>query len=150
MTRLAPGHLKLFPKFHEEDVRETGRATMGVRGISLQAGDEVISMDVIRRKEDFLLCISQLGFGKVTKLEQFPVQKRGGSGVFAARLNDKTGNLVAARVLDHPDRELLIMSEQGQAVRVPTKELPERNRQTSGVTMMRIKGDDQVAAIAIV
>ncbi|MBL8014829.1 MAG: DNA gyrase subunit A [Candidatus Doudnabacteria bacterium] len=136
--------------FHEEDVRETGRATMGVRGISLRKEDEVISMDVIRKTEDFLLCISEFGFGKVTKLEQFPIQKRGGSGVFAARLNDKTGNLVAARVLDHPDRELLIMSEHGQAVRVPTQELPERNRQTSGVTMMKVKDGDRVAAITVI
>lgn len=136
--------------FHEEDVRETGRATMGVRGISLHNEDEVIAMDVIRRLEDFLLTISTKGFGKVTKLEQFPIQKRGGSGVFAARVNDKTGPLAAARVLDHPERELLIMSADGQAVRVPTKELPERNRQTSGVTMMRVKGEDEVAAIAII
>lgn len=136
--------------FHETDVRETGRATMGVKGINLQKDDVVISMDVIRRTEDFLLTISVQGLGKITKLEQFPIQKRGGSGVFAARINSKTGDLVAARVLDHPDRELLIMSAQGQAVRVPTKELPERNRQTSGVTMMKVKPGDYVAAITIV
>ncbi|MCA9378797.1 DNA gyrase subunit A, partial [Candidatus Dojkabacteria bacterium] len=136
--------------FHEEDVRETGRATMGVRGVKIKEDDEVISMDVLRRKEDFLLTLSENGFGKVTKLEQFPVQKRGGSGVFAARVNDKTGDLVVARVLDHPDRELLMMSAGGQAVRVPTNQLPERNRQTSGVRMMKVKSDDRVAAAAII
>jgi DNA gyrase subunit A len=136
--------------FHEEDVRETGRATRGVKGINLHESDEVISMDVIRNTEYFLLTISKKGFGKITKLNQFATQKRGGSGVFAARVNDKTGQLAAARVLDHPDLDLLIMSANGQAVRVPTKELPQRNRQTSGVKMMRIKSDDYVAAVAIV
>ncbi len=136
--------------FHEEDVRETGRATMGVRGIKLNADDVVIAMDVLRRKEDFLLTLGSKGFGKVTTLDQFPLQKRGGTGVFAARVNDKTGDLAAARVLDHPDRDLLIMSADGQAVRVPTKELPQRNRQTAGVRMMRLKESDTIAAIAIV
>lgn len=136
--------------FHESDVRETGRATMGVRGINLQSGDEVISMDIVRLQEDFLLTISKHGFGKVTKLDQYPIQKRGGSGVFAARVNPKTGDLAAARILDHPERELLIMSAKGQAVRVATNELPEHNRQTAGVTMMKVKDDDFISAIAVI
>jgi DNA gyrase subunit A len=136
--------------FHESDVRETGRATMGVRGINLKQHDAVIAMDVLRNTEDFLLTISENGYGKVTKLDQYPVQKRGGTGVFAARVNSKTGNLVAARVLDHPALELLIMSAHGQAVRVPTQELPEHNRQTAGVRMMKLKDADRVAAIAVI
>lgn len=136
--------------FQEEEVRETGRASRGVRGIKLTADDQVIAMDILRRKEDFLLTISKLGFGKVTKLEQFGEQHRGGSGIFAARINSKTGILAAARVMDHPDVDILIMSVHGQAVRVPTKELPERNRQTAGVRMMRLKDGDEVAAIAVV
>jgi DNA gyrase subunit A len=136
--------------FHESEVRETGRASRGVRGINLGKADQVISMDVIRNKELFLLTLSELGFGKVTKLEQFGEQHRGGSGIFAARVNDKTGDLVAARVLDHPHLDLLIMSAQGNAVRVPTDQLPERNRQTAGVKMMKIKDNDSVAAIAII
>lgn len=138
-------------RFHEEDVRETGRDTMGVRGIKMKNDkDQVISADVIRRNEDFLLTVSENGFGKITKLEQFPLQNRGGQGVFAARVNEKTGQIASSRVLDHPDLELLIMSKHGQAVRIPTKDLPERNRQTSGVRLMRIKGGDSVAAIAII
>lgn len=136
--------------FVEDEVRETGRASRGVRGINLNKADKVIAMDVIRKKEEFLLTISKLGFGKVTTLDQFGEQHRGGSGIYAARVNDKTGVLVAARVLDHPQLDLLIMSIHGQAVRVPTNELPERNRQTSGVKMMRLKEGDEVAAIAII
>ncbi len=137
--------------FHEKDVRPTGRATMGVRGINFKVKeDEVISMDVIRKKEDWMLTIAENGFGKISKLSQFPVQKRGGGGVFASRINGKTGTLVAARIIDHPDLELLIVSQNGQVVRIPTKQLPERNRQTSGVTLMKLNKGDKVAAIAVI
>ncbi|MBN1915558.1 DNA gyrase subunit A [Candidatus Dojkabacteria bacterium] len=137
--------------FHEKDVRPTGRATMGVKGINMKTkGDEVIAMDVIRKKEDFMLTISENGFGKITKLEQFPLQRRGGGGVFAARTNDKTGTLASARILDHPDLELLIVSQHGQVVRIPTVQLPERSRQTAGVILMKLNKGDKVAAIAII
>ncbi len=107
-------------------------------------------MDIIRRKEDLMFTISEHGFGKSTKLQQFTLQKRGGSGIFAAKVNNKTGKLVIARVLDHPNKELLIISSKGQAVRIPTNDLPERNRQTSGVTLMRVKDGDKVAAVTII
>ncbi len=137
--------------FHEKDVRPTGRATMGVRGIKMKDdNDFVISMDVIRITEDFMLTVSENGYGKMTKLEQYSIQKRGGQGIYAARINEKTGKLVAARILDHPDMELLIMSQKGQAVKIPTKELPQRNRQTAGVRLMNISNGDKVAAIAII
>lgn len=138
-------------RFHESDIRPTGRATMGVRGIKFKfKNDEVIAMDVVRHKETVLLTLSERGFGKTTLLEQYPTQNRGGQGVFTAKLNAKTGNLVAARIIDHPRKELLIMSKHGQAVKIPTEELPERNRQTSGVKMIRLRADDTVAAIAII
>lgn len=136
--------------FNEKDVRETGRSSQGVRGIKLKETDEVISMDVIRNKEEFMLTISENGFGKVTQLDQFTLQNRGGSGIFAAKVNSKTGKLVVARILDHPDKELLILSSKGLAVRIPTKELPSRNRQTSGVTLMRMKDGDKVTAATII
>jgi DNA gyrase subunit A len=137
-------------RFNEADVRETGRASMGVRGIKLKENDFVISADVVRKKENLLLTISEKGFGKVTIIEQFGIQNRGGQGIFAAKVTGKTGELVSARLIDHPSMELLIMSAQGQAVRIKTDDLPERNRQTSGVRLIRLRGDDRVAAIAIV
>jgi len=136
--------------FKESDVRETGRTSQGVRGIKLKPTDEVISMDVVRKKEEFMLTISENGFGKITELSQFTIQNRGGSGIFAAKVNKKTGNLIVARILDHPHKELLILSSKGQAVRIPTDELPTRNRQTSGVTLMKMKTDDKVTAATII
>ncbi len=138
-------------RFHEKDVRPTGRDTMGVRGILFKfKGDNVISMDVVRKQEDIMLTISKNGFGKVSKLSQFPVQKRGGQGVFAARINQKTGFLTTARIFDHPGLDLLIMSKFGKALRIPTNDLPERSRQTSGVRLMSLEKGDEVSAIAIV
>lgn len=137
--------------FHEKDVRPTGRSTMGVRGIKMKdKEDKVIAMDVIRMTEDFMLTVSDHGYGKITKLDQYSLQGRGGQGIYAARINDKTGKLSAARILDHPEMELLIMAESGQAVRIATKELPTRNRQTAGVRLMDVGKKDKVAAIAIV
>ena len=138
-------------RFHEKDVRQTGRDTMGVRGILFKFKDDyVIAMDVIRNKEDLILTISKNGYGKVSKLNQFPVQRRGGQGVFAARINKKTGHLTTARIFDHPDLDLLIISKSGKALRIPTNNLPERNRQTAGVRLMSLEKGDEVSAIAIV
>lgn len=139
--------------FKEKDVTPTGRSSMGVIGIRFAKGledDEVISMDVVRNTENMLLTITQSGFGKVTKLTEFATQNRGGSGVFAHEINKKTGNLVAARVMDHPEIDLLIMSEKGQTIRLKVSELPERNRQTQGVHLIKLNDDDKVSAIAFV
>ncbi|BCX13851.1 MAG: DNA gyrase subunit A [Candidatus Dojkabacteria bacterium] len=136
--------------FRETDVRETGRTARGVRGIRLKKDDEVISMDIVRKNEDFMLTVSEKGFGKLTTLNNYTIQNRGGSGIFAAKINNKTGKLVVARILDHPHKELLILSAKGQAVRIATDDLPIQGRQTSGVRLMRVKDDDVVATVAIV
>ncbi len=138
-------------RFHEKDVRDTGRATMGVRGIKFKdKEDDVISMDIVRRNEDYMLTISYNGFGKITHIKDYPLQRRGGQGVYTFRISKKTGKLSSARVIDQPDAELLIMSKNGQAVKIPTKELPRRNRQTSGAKLMNLKKEDKIAAITII
>lgn len=137
--------------FNEKDVRPTGRATRGVRGILFKdKNDIVISMDVTRRNEDAVLTVSENGFGKMSDMKTYPIQNRGGQGVFAARVNKKTGSLIAARIIDHPNAELLIISQHGNTVRIPISDLPRRNRQTAGVTLIRMSKGDQVAAVAIV
>jgi len=138
-------------RFHENDIRPTGRATMGVTGIKFKDKDDVvIVMDVVRNTEDFVLTVSENGFGKISPLSEYPTQKRGGKGVFTARINQKTGTLASARVLDHPDLELLIISQAGQTVRIVTNNLPRRNRQTAGVKLMKLRQEDIVTAIAII
>lgn len=138
-------------KFNEKDVRPTGRASIGVRGIKFRdKTDEVIGMDIVRTDEDMLLTISSNGYGKTTKLSGFPIQGRGGQGVFAFQMRTKTGHLVTARTIDHPNKDLLIISESGTVIRIPTGKIPLLSRQTSGVKLMDIGKGDSVAAIAFV
>lgn len=137
-------------RFKESDVRPTGRNTRGVRGIKFKdKDDEIIGMDVIRDDEEQLFTLSEQGYGKMTKLEEYPTQGRGGSGVFTFKVREKTGKLTIARTMDHPDREIVVMSEGGMAMRSGIDAIPVQSRQTSGVKVMNVKKDDKVAAMAI-
>ncbi len=137
-------------RFHEKDVRPTGRATRGVTGIRFKADqDELISMDIVRKEENLLLTISEKGYGKMTKLKEYPLQGRAGQGVFTFRVNDKTGPLMIARLLDHPDRELVIISRHGQVIRSEIKQIAQLGRHTSGVRTMKLNDGDTVAAMAL-
>ncbi len=138
-------------RFHENDVRDTGRNTQGVRGIKFKSKeDEVISMDIVRKDEDMLMTISENGYGKMTALKEYPVQGRGGQGVYTFRVAKKTGDLVMARLLDHPDREIVIISKKGQVIRSEITGIAKLGRQTSGVRVMRLNKGDRVAAMALI
>lgn len=138
-------------RFKEEDVRPTGRNSRGVRGIKFKfENDEVISMDAIRDDEHKLFILSEQGFGKMTKLDQYPTQGRGGSGVFTFRVKDKTGKVVAARTMDNPDKEIVVVSKDGVVIRSATTDIPTLGRQTSGVRIMKLKDTDNVATFALV
>lgn len=137
-------------KFNEKDVRELGRATRGVRGMKFKDDtDRLVSMNAIRSDEDQLFTLSEKGYGKMTKLNDYPVQGRGGSGVFTFKVREKTGSVAVARVMDHPDKEIVVISEHGQVIRSDVKSIPTLGRQTSGVKVMRVNEGDQVAAMAI-
>jgi DNA gyrase subunit A len=146
---LASQHGKCI-RFKESDVRPTGRATMGVRGIKVKPEDELISMDVITNNESFVLTISQKGSGKMTKLDQYAVQGRGGQGVFTFKVTPKTGRLVVTRVVTNLEVEIVVISEGGQVIKTPLKNIPVLvQRQTSGVKIMNIKDGDSVTALAL-
>lgn len=137
-------------RFHEEDVRPTGRATRGVTGIRFKSADDaIVSMNAIRDDENQLFTLSTKGYGKMTKLNDYPLQGRGGSGVYTFRVTGKTGRVAVARVMDHPDREIVIISENGVVIRSSISSIPTLGRQTSGVKVMSLKGEDTVAAMAI-
>jgi DNA gyrase subunit A len=147
-------------RFPEANVRAMGRATSGMRGIKLEANDEVIGMDVFKAKEAKpsdkrrkffrdILTLSEKGIGKRTAIHLFPVQKRAGKGVKAAVVNDKTGNLVAMTVLTQDFDQVVITSTKGQVIKLPIKNIPQMGRATQGVIMMRFaKKSDTVAAVA--
>jgi DNA gyrase subunit A len=136
-------------RFHEKYVRPMGRASRGVRGIRLRADDSVVGMDIVREGVD-LFVMSEKGFGKRTKVEQFTPHTRGGVGIRAAVVNEKTGKLMSVTALDENAKELIIISAGGQTIRLQTKDIPQIGRATQGVRVMRLKDDDRVASIALV
>jgi DNA gyrase subunit A len=138
-------------RFKEEDVRDTGRNTMGVRGIQFkESDDEVVSMEVVESNNDILLTISENGMGKMTKLSEYPTQGRAGQGVYTFRVTGKTGKLVVARIIkDKNETEIVMISKNGVVIRISTKDIAQLKRQTSGVRVMRMDDGDSVSSIAI-
>ncbi len=139
-------------KFKEEDVRPMARDTMGVRGIKLKTEDELIGMDVIDKnntKAD-LLVICAKGIGKKSNIEAWPTQLRGGVGVKAANLSEKTGKIVNAQILTLEDEGLILTSQKGQIMRTTLRSVPRLTRDTQGVIIMRLRSEDDVAAATVV
>ncbi len=139
-------------KFSEKDVRPMARDTMGVRGIKIKPGDELIGMDVID-KEDVkadLLVVTEKGIGKKTSVSAWPTQLRGGVGVKAASLAEKTGDIVNAQILTKEDEGIILTSKKGQVMRTTLRSLPRLTRDTQGVIIMRLTGDDKVAAATVI
>jgi len=136
-------------RFNEKDARPMGRTARGVRGIRLRSTDRVVGMDIVQPDLQ-LLVISEKGYGKRTNVANFPSHKRGGVGIKAAVVTSKTGNIVSVKSIISDDQELLIISAQGQAIRVAMKDIPILGRTTQGVRIMRMNSADMVASFAIV
>lgn len=137
-------------RFHEKDVRPMGRASRGVRGIRLRAGDQVIGMDTVQPGSSIFV-ISAAGYGKRTKIAQFTPHARGGVGIRSAVVNNKTGNLIGVKTLAGDDgQEVIIISKQGQTIRLGLKDIPELGRATQGVRIMRMNESDTVVSLALV
>ena len=137
-------------RFHEKDVRPMGRASRGVRGIRLRPGDQVIGMDIVEENSSIFV-ISEFGYGKRTKMSQFTSHARGGVGIRSAVVNSKTGKLVAVKSLSGlSDQEIIIISSQGQTIRLGLKNIPELGRATQGVRIMRLNDGDNVVSLALV
>lgn len=137
-------------RFHEKDSRPMGRVSRGVRGIRLRTGDQVIGMDVVAEGSSIFV-ISEQGYGKRTKVAQFTAHKRGGVGIRSAVVNKKTGNLVGVKSLDGSgNQEVIIISRQGQTIRLGLKDIPSLGRATQGVRIMRLNDGDEVVSLALV
>lgn len=135
-------------RFKESDVREMGRSAGGVRAMKLKKGDSIIGVSVIPKGETSteLLVMSENGLGKKTKLSDYKVQKRGGSGIKTSKLTTKTGKLIVARAVS-TEEELIAMSKKGQVIRVPLASVPSLGRQTQGVSIMKLRAGDSIASI---
>ena len=136
-------------RFHEKGARPMGRVSRGVRGIRLRPGDHVIGMDIVEEGSDIFV-ISKYGYGKRTKVSQFTPHARGGVGIRSAIVNDKTGELISVKTLVSDEQEVIIISQQGQTIRLGLANIPALGRATQGVRIMRLNEDDQVVSLALV
>jgi len=126
-----------------------GRATRGVRGIRLRSGDTVVGMDVVKPKTE-LLVVMENGYGKRTKVDQFATHARGGVGIKAGVVTAKTGEAVDVRAITDASADLVIVSSQGQVIRLALTGISLIGRATQGVRIMRLQDGDKVASVAMV
>jgi DNA gyrase subunit A len=137
-------------RFHENGVRAMGRVARGVRGIRLRKDDRVIGMDIVDDSASIFV-ISEFGYGKRTKVSQFTAHARGGVGIRSAVVNNKTGELKGVASLSaDASEEVIIISKNGQTIRLGLKDIPEISRVTQGVRVMRLNDGDSVASIGLV
>ncbi len=136
-------------RFSEKDARPMGRAARGVRGVRLRPNDSVVGMDIVSDNERSLLVISEQGYGKATKVANFPSHKRGGVGIKAAVVTAKTGPIIDVRTLEEDASEVLIISKKGQTIRVGLKDIPTLGRTTQGVRIMKLAEGDAVSSLGV-
>jgi DNA gyrase subunit A len=137
-------------RFHESDARPMGRVSRGVRGIRLRSDDHVIGMDIVEENSSIFV-ISKYGYGKRTKVSQFTPHKRGGVGIRSAIVNNKTGELIGVKTLSDDDsQEVIIISKNGQTIRLGLKDTPALGRATQGVRIMRLNDGDEAVSLALV
>lgn len=137
-------------RFSESEVRPTGRSSSGVRGIKVKDGDKVVEMDLLRDEGAKLLVVMENGLGKMSQVVLYRSQSRGGSGVKVANINTKTGKVAGARVVDNKKGgDLLIVTKNGQTVRLPIAQIKTSGRSTQGVILMRPQAGDLLASISL-
>lgn len=136
-------------RFKQSDVRAMGRTAAGVRAIKLAKEDQVVGSTMVERdaKDAELLVIMENGYGKKTAVSEYKVQNRGGSGIKAANITDKTGKMIALRVLEEDESELVAMSKKSQVVRTELKEISTLGRATQGVRIMKLRAGDSIASL---
>ncbi len=133
-------------RFHEKDVRATGRTSMGVRGMNLSDGDEVIAMQINTQGKE-LLIVSEKGMGKRTDMSEFTAQNRGGKGVKCYKITEKTGNVVGMKAVEE-DNEVMIINTQGIIIRMQCSDISILGRITSGVKLINLPEGETVASVA--
>ncbi len=129
-------------RFNERDVRSTGRTSMGVIGMNLTGDDEVVAMQ-INTQGKYLLTVSEKGLGKLTDLDEFTPQRRGGKGVKCYKITEKTGNVVGAKAVDE-DNEVIIITNEGIVIRLAVHGISKLGRITSGVKLIDIDSEKDI------
>ncbi len=133
-------------RFHETDVRSTGRVSMGVIGMNLSDRDEVVGMQMNTQGE-YLLIASEKGLGKLTRMDEFTPQNRGGKGIKCYKITEKTGNIIGVKAVDQ-ENEIMMITTEGIIIRIKVEGISVLGRVTSGVKLMDLSEDITVASIA--
>ena len=133
-------------RFHEYDVRPTGRNTMGVQGMRMPDGHVLVGMAVAEDDAD-LFCVTSGGYGKRTPAADYPTQKRGGQGVITIKDSPDRGDLIGVTSV-RDNHELMLMSQEGTVIRVPVESVRCTGRNTMGVRVMNLRGADKVSSMA--
>ncbi len=139
-------------RFKDTDVRVMGRSAGGVRAMKLDKGDYIVGTDIVSKemKNPEFLVISSHGYGKKTPLDEYKVQGRGGSGIITMKVTDKTGEIIASKVVTEEQEEIATISKKSQVIRIGIKEIPSLGRQTQGVRIMKLREGDAIASVTCI
>jgi DNA gyrase subunit A len=133
-------------RFHESDVRPTGRVARGVRGMNLAAGARLVGMEVLSHGQT-LFAVTANGYGKRTSIDEYPVHRRGGKGVITIKTSERNGEVVGILLVEE-DNELMLMTDSGKIIRMPIRGISVISRNTQGVTLMGIESGERVIGAA--
>lgn len=136
-------------RFDEQDVRPMGRTAHGVKGISLNYGDEVVAMDSVPDENYEVLTATELGMGKRTAVSEYRKQTRGGKGIINIKITEKTGAVVGMRVIN-PAQEIMMITAAGIIIRIDVDSISQYGRNTQGVKLMTLNDDDKVVSLAAI
>ncbi|HPE84518.1 MAG TPA: DNA gyrase C-terminal beta-propeller domain-containing protein, partial [Aequorivita sp.] len=135
-------------RFNEEKVRAIGRTASGVKGVTLGGkDDEVIGMVCVQDENEDILVISENGFGKRSKIDDYRITNRGGKGVKTINITEKTGKLIAVKTVSN-DNDLMIITQNGLTIRLAVSSISILGRATQGVRLINLKNDDRIASVA--
>jgi len=153
-ARITDGSLNVFLgslmgksiRFHESNIRPSGRTSMGVRGMKLDPGDKIVAMEVLTHGQT-LFAVTENGFGKRTSIDEYPVQQRGGKGVISIKTTERNGRVVSILLVDE-ENDLMLMTNIGKIIRMPIESISVISRNTQGVTLMGLEAGERVVGAA--
>ncbi|UCH19881.1 MAG: DNA gyrase subunit A [Deltaproteobacteria bacterium] len=133
-------------RFHESDIRPSGRTSRGVKGMTLADGDRIVAMQVLSHGQT-LFTVTENGYGKRTSIDEYPFQKRGGKGVITIKTSHRNGQVVSI-ILVEEDDDLVLMTDMGKLLRMPVNSIAVIGRNTQGVKLIEVSHDERVAGVA--
>ena len=134
-------------RFHESDVRPTGRVTGGVRGMRLAPGDQIVGMEVLSHGQT-VFAVTENGYGKRTSIDEYPIQKRGGMGVITIKTTERNGRVIALMIVDETD-DIMLMTDIGKLIRMPVKGISVISRNTQGVKLIGMDAGERVVGAVV-